>query len=175
MNAPCSDVLPEIRSDSRCVVNDRVLLSDVVRLRSFSPSSSAFHQGRSALAFCRSTASLMRPRIIVFRDQGTQVGLQLVDRTVHPFAECDTADGGFSWCQIHRRTPAVNSRMNDALSEYLGTNYLNGVIPLFRWLPVVVGFGAIIHVPPGPGGAFGTGVNHQIVVAAALFPCTTPQ
>src|SRR6266699_1820185 len=41
---------------SRSMSHDRVLLSGVVRLRSFSPWSSALHQGRSALAFCRSTS-----------------------------------------------------------------------------------------------------------------------
>jgi hypothetical protein len=43
------------------------------------------HRGLS-----KAPASLMRPRLIVFVDPHVQVGLQLVDRTVHLFAERDT-------------------------------------------------------------------------------------
>jgi hypothetical protein len=34
----------------------------------------------------------MWPRLIVFLDPGIQIGLQLVDRTVHLFAERDTIE-----------------------------------------------------------------------------------
>src|SRR6266567_3652449 len=42
--------------------------------------------------FAKAPASLMWPRLIVFRDPGIQVSLQLVDRTVHLFAERDTIE-----------------------------------------------------------------------------------
>ena len=34
----------------------------------------------------------MRPRLIIFLDPGIQIGLQLVDRTVHLFAKRDTTE-----------------------------------------------------------------------------------
>jgi len=51
-----SDVLAETRSQAVPGLSDGVLMSDVVRLRSFSPSSSALRHGRSAAASCRSTS-----------------------------------------------------------------------------------------------------------------------
>jgi hypothetical protein len=51
-------VLAGTRSDRRCLVERSGLVSDVVRPRSFSPSSSAVRQGRSAPAFCRNTSVL---------------------------------------------------------------------------------------------------------------------
>src|ERR1700757_2507572 len=63
---PCLDaasslnlnVLAETRSDRQRLGERSVLVSDVVRLRSSSPSSSAWHQGRSASAFYQSTIGL---------------------------------------------------------------------------------------------------------------------
>ena len=37
--------------------------------------------------FAEAPASLVRPRLIVFRDPAIQIGLQLVDRTIHLLAE----------------------------------------------------------------------------------------
>ena len=34
----------------------------------------------------------MRPRLIVFRDPAIQIGLQLVDRTIHLLSEGDTVE-----------------------------------------------------------------------------------
>ena len=48
-------VLADTRSDRRCLVERSGLVSDVIRLRSSSPSLSASRQGRSASASCRST------------------------------------------------------------------------------------------------------------------------
>jgi hypothetical protein len=48
-------VLAGTRSDSWCLVELSGLVSDVIRLRSFSPSLSASHPGRSALGFSQST------------------------------------------------------------------------------------------------------------------------
>ena len=51
----------------------------LIRLRSFSPSSSATRQGRSASEFCRSTSGPDADAI--------KIGLQLLDRRVHLLAE----------------------------------------------------------------------------------------
>src|SRR6201993_4093658 len=56
--AIASCVLAETRSDRQRLGERSVLVSDVVRLRSSSPSSSALHQGRSASAFYQSTIGL---------------------------------------------------------------------------------------------------------------------
>src|SRR5215831_17040164 len=47
---------PELDLTGGTWLSGRVLVSDAVRLRSSSPSSSASHQGMSASAFCRSTS-----------------------------------------------------------------------------------------------------------------------
>jgi hypothetical protein len=47
-------------------LSSRILVSDVIRPRSFSPLSSALHRGRSALGFPEAPASPMWPRLIVF-------------------------------------------------------------------------------------------------------------
>src|SRR6266568_1350346 len=62
-------------------------MSDAVRLRSFSPSSSALHLGRSASASAEAPAALMRSRFIVLAQPNVKVCLQLVERVVHLLAE----------------------------------------------------------------------------------------
>src|ERR1700758_825722 len=55
---PSFPVLAETRSDRQRLGERSGLVSDWLRLRSSSPSSSASHQGTFALAFCRSTIAL---------------------------------------------------------------------------------------------------------------------
>jgi hypothetical protein len=57
-SAGVSFVLADTRSDSRRLVERSVLMSDLVRRRSFSPSSSAWRRERFASAFCRNTSAL---------------------------------------------------------------------------------------------------------------------
>jgi hypothetical protein len=78
-------------------LSGRVLVSDVIRLRSLSPSSLAAHRGRSASRSCRSTnvPDVAAPHCIQrSRNPGRLAACrwtdtQLVDRTIHLLAEGD--------------------------------------------------------------------------------------
>jgi hypothetical protein len=73
-------------------LSGRVLVSDVIRPRSFSPLSSALHRGRSALGFPEAPASRCGRASLYSLIQGVQIGLQLIDRTIHFLAESDRID-----------------------------------------------------------------------------------
>jgi hypothetical protein len=74
-------------------LSDRVLVSDVIRRRLFSPSSSAWRQGRFASGFAEAPASLMWARLVVSVDPGIEIGLQLVEERSPRIAPVHCAAG----------------------------------------------------------------------------------
>src|SRR5580700_7067045 len=83
-------VLAETRSDRQCLIEPSDFGADVVRRRSFSPSYRHCVEERLHRRLAEAPAPVMGPRLIVLVNPDIEIGLQLVDETIHLFAERDT-------------------------------------------------------------------------------------